>query len=236
MRHLLALLTVVVGGCGSCSCGGSSGADDDAPLPCGAAPEEHSGEATYYAADGSGNCSFPASPGDLMVAALNTADYEGSEACGACAEVDGPDGSVVVRIVDRCPGCETGDIDLSEQAFAAIAPIKTGRIPVSWRFVPCDVTGPLRYHFKEGSNAFWVGIQVRNHRHGIARLEGRQADGTWAALGRENYNYFVDASGMGAGPLALRVTDVHGFIVEDSAIPLGDDTEAASASQLPACQ
>ena len=25
-----------------------------------------SGEGTYYAADGSGNCSFPASPGDLM--------------------------------------------------------------------------------------------------------------------------------------------------------------------------
>jgi expansin len=236
MRHVLALLAVVVGGCGSCSCGGSSGGDDDAPIPCGSTPEEHTGEATYYAADGSGNCSFPASPGDLLVAALNTADYDGAEACGACAEVDGPDGSVVVRIVDRCPGCETGHIDLSEQAFAQIAPVKAGRVDVTWRFVPCDVAGPLRYHFKDGSNAFWMGIQIRNHRHAITKLEARQPDGNWAELRRENYNYFVDKNGVGEGPAALRVTDVHGFVVEDLAVPQGSDTEAASAAQLPACR
>ena len=33
---------------------------------------EHTGEGTYYAADGSGNCSFPAGPADFpMVAAMN---------------------------------------------------------------------------------------------------------------------------------------------------------------------
>lgn len=235
MRHALALMTVMIAGCNSCACGGGSGAgdDDDAPLPCGEAPAEHEGEATYYAADGSGNCSFDASPGDLLVAALNTADYDGAAACGACAEVDGPGGSVTVRVVDRCPGCETGDIDLSQQAFERIAALSAGRVPVRWRFVPCDVDGPLRYRFKEGSSEFWVAIQVRNHRHGVARLEA-QREGAWVELPRESYNYFVESGGLGAGPLALRVTDVHGFTVEDT-VPLGDAVVRDGASQLPAC-
>src|SRR5687768_12061183 len=59
--------------------------------------ERHAGDATYYDADGSGNCGFEASPGDLLVAAINTADYAGAVACGACIAVDGPAGSVTVR-------------------------------------------------------------------------------------------------------------------------------------------
>ena len=232
MRHLLALFTVALASCGSCSCGGTSGVD--APIPCGTAPEEHTGEATYYAADGSGNCSFDPSPDDLLVAAMNAADYDGSAACGACVAVEGPAGTIVVRIVDQCPGCDPGDVDLSEQAFAAIAPLAKGRVPITWHYVPCDVAGPLRYRFKEGSNAWWVGIQVRNHRHGIARLEARQPDGAWAEINRASYNYFVDSTGLGAGPLTLRVTDVHGFTVEDT-VELGDAVERTSASQLPAC-
>jgi expansin (peptidoglycan-binding protein) len=195
----------------------------------------HTGEGTYYAADGSGNCSFDPSPGDLMVAAMNQADYAGSAACGACITADGPRGSVTVRIVDRCPECARGDVDFSEQAFAKIASVSAGRVAISWRYVPCDVSGPIRYHFKDGSSAFWVGIQVRNHRHAIASVEGRTGT-AWRALRRETYNYFIADGGLGAGPLALRVTDVHGQVVEDDRVALGDDTEAAGGQQLPVCE
>ena len=37
-----------------------------------------SGEGTFYGATGAGNCSFDASPQDLMVAAMNQADYAGA--------------------------------------------------------------------------------------------------------------------------------------------------------------
>jgi hypothetical protein len=37
----------------------------------------HSGEGTYYGADGSGNCSFDAAPGDPLVAAMNDARLRG---------------------------------------------------------------------------------------------------------------------------------------------------------------
>ncbi len=220
--------------CGSCGGGGSPGDDDDAPLACGDEPATHAGEATYYDADGSGNCSFEASPGDLLVAAANDVDYAGAAACGACAAIDGPEGSITVRIVDRCPGCAAGDLDLSREAFAMIAQPAAGRVPITWRWAPCEVTGPMRYHFKDGTSAFWAAIQVRNHRHAIASLEV-QTDGAWQALPRQSYNYFVQ-DGLGAGPLALRITDVHGLIVEEAAVAIGDDVEVAGAAQLPACQ
>ena len=71
------------------------------------------GEGTYYNADGTGNCSFDPSPEDLMVAAMNHADYDNAALCGAFIEVIGPKGRVVVRIVDRCPECARGDVDMS---------------------------------------------------------------------------------------------------------------------------
>lgn len=218
------------GSSGSSGSGGSGGA----PVACGGEPE-HSGEATYYAADGSGNCSFEATPNDLMVGAMNQTDYDGSNACGACAAIQGPSGSITVRIVDRCPECAKGDIDLSPQAFEQIAPLKDGRVPITWRYVPCGVSGPVSYRFKEGSNQWWSAVQIRNHRHAIAKLEYHDGSG-WVNVPRENYNYFVEASGMGPGPYRFRVTDVYGGSVEDDGIAFVEAGEVAGTDQLPACQ
>jgi expansin (peptidoglycan-binding protein) len=227
MRVGLALLFLA--GCG----GSSGGVDADA---AGCEPETpRQGEATYYDADGSGNCSFDPSPQDLMVAAANPTDYAGSDACGACAAVDGPDGSVTVRIVDQCPGCAAGDLDLSPQAFERIAPLADGRVPITWRFVPCAVDGPMRYRFKEGSNPFWTALQVRNHRHRIALLRARPAGGEWRTIERASYNYFVDAAGLGDGPIDLLVMDVHGHMVTDTGIAPGDAVERTGSAQLAEC-
>ncbi|HTJ80909.1 MAG TPA: expansin EXLX1 family cellulose-binding protein, partial [Polyangiaceae bacterium] len=92
---------------------------------CDGDPTQHSGDATYYDfADGSGNCSFPATPDDLMVGAMNHTDYADSAVCGACADVTGPNGTVHIRIVDQCPECPQGNIDLSPEAFAVISPLE----------------------------------------------------------------------------------------------------------------
>lgn len=116
---------------------GSSGGAVDAASPVDAAPTvDYSGDATYYAADGTGACGFKASPNDLNVAALNKSQYAKSW-CGQCALVTGPRGSVKVRIVDLCPGCAHGDLDLSEQAFTAIAALSAGRVKITWHVVAC---------------------------------------------------------------------------------------------------
>ena len=228
MRPLLLLLALP-------ACAGGPDSDDDpTPGSCESAPAELSGEGTYDAAVGSGNCSFAASPDDLMVAALNAPDYQTAALCGACLEVTGPSGTVTVRVVDKCPECKHGDLDLSPQAFEKLAPLSAGRVPITWRQVACDVSGPIAYHFKDGANAFWTAIQVRNHRYPIAKLEALQGD-AYVSIPRLDYNYFVQASGLGPGPYTLRVTDTRGHTVEDTSIALGDAVTRTGAQQLPSC-
>jgi len=96
----------------------------------------YSGEATYYNADGTGACGFKATPNDLDVAAMNGSQYKKSW-CGQCVLVTGPKGMVKVRIVDLCPGCASGGLDLSEQAFGSIAALSAGRVKITWVTVPC---------------------------------------------------------------------------------------------------
>ncbi len=233
----LALVTASLPACGSCTPDKVPVvADAAAPRGCTGTPAVATGKATYYPATGAGKCSFERSPDDLMVAALNAPDYGRAAWCGACLAVTGPRGEVTVRVVDRCPRCKRGDLDLSRQAFAHIAPLSVGRVKISWRVVPCPVTGPIAYQLKPGSNASWVAFQVRNHRHAIARLEARGADpgAPYREIARADYNYFV-AAGLGPGPFALRVTDVHGHVVDDAAIALGAGVMRPGAGQLEAC-
>lgn len=222
-------------GAGSGSSGsGCTGSLCNVDPSCGKDDPTHMGDGTYYAADGSGNCSFEPT-GDLMVGAMNHVDYAGSAACGACVDVVGPQGEITIRVVDQCPECQEGDIDLSPEAFQQLAPLDQGRIPITWHYVACDVSGPITYHFKEGSNAYWTAVQIRGSRYAIATVEAKKQDGTFSALERQDYDYFVDASGLGEGPYAFRVTDVYGQVLEDDAVPFAPAGDSPGAAQFPPC-
>ena len=122
-------------------------------------------------------------------------------------------------------------------AFAQIAPLEAGRVPISWRFVPCEVEGPVAFRFKEGSNPFWSAIQVRNHRHAIASVEAVDpASGEYVPLVRQGYNFFLRESGLGEGPYTIRTTDVHGHVLVDEGVPFAEATTVDGAAQLPACE
>lgn len=222
-RSLLLPLAAAFLACGGCSDDASGGG-----TPLG---EEQKGIATFYDANGAGNCSYEPS-GDLMVAAMNTPQYDDSAACGMCVDVTGPKGSVRVRIVDRCPECDTGHLDLSREAFAKIANMQDGRVNVTWTPVSCDVSGNLEYHFKNGSNPWWTAIQVRNHRLPIKKLEWKRGTGGWNDIRREDYNYFVNDEGMGDGSFQLRVTASDGQQVEDTLQKVLDDDTAEGSSQF----
>jgi expansin (peptidoglycan-binding protein) len=174
------------------------------------------GEATYYDfADGSGACSFDPSPEDMNVAALNSQDWWGSGWCGACADVEGPNGSVLVRIVDLCPECPSGHLDLSPQAFDQIAERSAGRVPITWHLEPCIVDGPVRYRYKDGANQWWTAVQVLNHRLPIRSLEWSADGSSWNPTERQSYNYFLDSNGFGPDPVRVRITAVSGQTLED---------------------
>lgn len=190
----------------------------------------HQGKATYYDADGSGNCSFPAvSP--PMVAAMNEQEYGMAVYCGACVKVDGPKGSVLVRITDRCPECLKGHLDLSREAFAKIGDPVQGVIAIKWQVVSCPQEGPMRYHYKDGSSQWWTAIQVRDHRLPIKQVELFK-NNQWQVLPRERYNYFLDAKGAGAQPLRLRLTATNGQTIEETLPPPASDLLVTGKQQF----
>jgi expansin (peptidoglycan-binding protein) len=194
------------------------------------------GFATYYTwANGGGNCLFDPTPNDLMVGAMNQIDYAGSGICGATALVRGPRGTITIRVVDQCPECPQGDIDLSPLAFSQIADLSQGRVPIKWKLIPAAVQGNIIYHFKDGSNQWWTAVQVRNHRYPITRFEYMSSPGVWKTVRRQTYNYFVEPLGMGPGPYMFRVTDMYGQTLVDTGIPHTENGNVAGAGQFPLC-
>lgn len=166
------------------------------------------GVATFYGADGGGNCMFDRSS-DLMVAAMNHTDYEASKACGAYVVVQAGSGATVtVRITDQCPECAVGQLDLSAQAFAKLAVPSAGRIAITWKLVSPNLSGTIAVRYKTGSSRYWCAIQVINHRNPLAVLEVRSG-GSWRQLSRSDYNYFISPNGAGCGA-AIRITDIYG--------------------------
>jgi expansin (peptidoglycan-binding protein) len=201
--------------------------------PQGSSNPIHQGIATYYNADGNGACLFGASPQDLMVAAMNAPEYDNAAACGSYIYVVGPKGAVTVRIVDLCPECQAGHLDLSREAFAQIADLPLGRVPITWQVVSPAIAGPIAYHFKDGSNQWWTAVQVRNHRNPVAKFEYLQGS-QWITVARTEWNYFVQTNpGMGLGPYTFRVTDNYGNVLTDSDIAHIENGTVSGAAQFP---
>jgi expansin len=191
----------------------------------------YTGVATYYAATGAGNCSYEAS-GDLMVGAMNQADYQNSQACGAYLNVTGPNGTVRIRVVDRCPECPPGAIDLSRPAFAKIAPVAAGKVAISWRLQSPSGLGPVSYRYKSGSSRYWCAIQVRDHRNPVRSLQVKVGS-SWKTLARQEYNYFVSESGSGCGG-TIRITDIYGHRLTSTGIRVAPGTTQRGQAQFPA--
>ena len=91
--------------------------------------------------------------------------------------------------------------------------------------------GPLSFHFKDGSNPQWSAIQIRNHRYPIDTLALRDDHGSFVALERQPYNFFVGKA-VGNGPYTLRVTDTRGHAHVETGV-IGPDH--AGSAQLPMC-
>lgn len=194
----------------------------------------HEGEGTFYQYTEGGNCSFP--PPTILTAAMNTTDYDGAKACGGCIVVTNPANgkSVQVRIDDRCPECAPGDVDLDQEAFAKIADLAQGRIPIRWKYVAC--TPPtLSLYFDPGSSQWWTSVQVRDHRYPVAKLAWRVSGSgaTYKVSPREMYNVFIPPGGMGTGPYDFKLTDVYGQVVKLTNVALSPGQVVKTTKQFP---
>lgn len=136
----------------------------DAPAPTSEAPEpsseapkpssdggdkghgkEYTGKATYYD-PGMGACGHESSPDELIVAldlgVFNQKLKESGEVnpnknpiCGKKIEATHEGKSVVVTVVDACPGCGKNGLDLTKKAFAKIGDVDDGHFEVNWKWV-----------------------------------------------------------------------------------------------------
>jgi len=192
------------------------------------------GEATFYGYGGGGNCSYADPEFPAMTGAINQRQYDSSEICGACAEVTGPIGKLIIRIEDRCPECAYGDIDMSEAAFPLVAKRVDGRVPISWKIVPCPVEGPIQFYFKEGSSKWWTAVQIRNHKYPVKSVE-LFSDGEWEQIPQTMYNYFMKERGFGIGPYDFRVVDIYGDTLVEKNIPFIDTTIIDGTQQFADC-
>ena len=192
----------------------------------------YQGVATVYKAGvGDGACSYGPSS-DMMIAAMNTTDYETSRACGAYIRVHAANGaSVTVRITNECPlPCAPGQLDLSEQAFVKLAPVSTGRLAITWSLLSPDAVGTISIRYKNGSSPYWCAVQAIGHRNPLARLEVR-AGGGWRQLARTDYNYFLSPDGSGCGG-AIRLTDIYGERLTVNGIAVRPDVVQSTRVQF----
>lgn len=194
---------------------------------------------TYDYVPGNGNCSFT-DDDELYLGAINAAQYDGSTFCGRFVRVTGPAGTVDVRIVDQCPECPAGDLDLNAAAFQAITGDTTGRYAITWETVDAPGVGDAGIRIASSSNPFFVQAQVVVHRYGVSQLEltvGEQA----YVLPRESFNVFTASSTTGvpvplSSPATFRVVDVHGQAIVVDGVSLTPGETSFGSSQFPLCE
>jgi len=186
------------------------------------------GSGTYYGVQtgAGGACSIyprPAFMSSLSTVAMNSPQFglglAASMSCGMCVQVIGTGSgsganpistskSFVAVVDDLCPECKSGDLDLAKAG--------DGRWGISWVAVDCPVTGNLQYLF-QGSNTYYLKLQVRNHRIPIKAVDFLGKDGKYYSGQRTSDNFFEVPSYPYpvTFPLQVRVTGLYGNPVID---------------------
>lgn len=203
------------------------------------------GEGTQYggiAGTNGGNCGIFVDEGDFYHCAMNHEQYDGSMTCGACVHVIGPIGEIDLKIVDRCPECKHGDIDLSTEAFVRIAKLEDGRVPIKWCYIPCRQSGGIRVKYEPGMSQFYFKMAIYDHLYAIDMLEYQKNDGSWVEIERKDYNYFVENAGIDEdkskiGPYTFRITANTGetLIIKDVEYVEGGEVETGVQFSLTEC-
>jgi len=208
---------------------------------CDSLTKMHHGEGTFYggvAGSSGGNCGIPVPLDDTLHCGLNNIDYDTANACGACIQIWGPKGDVVVKVVDRCPECKEGDIDMTPQAFFQLAEDRDGRVDISWKFVECPVQN-IKLFYKEGSSQYWAGVQFRDIKYPIKKFEYlNEVTGEYTEIKREMYNFWVNPTGFDvdkstAGPYNFRIEDYNNQVLVLNDIPFQANGELDLGVQFP---
>ncbi|KAI1745103.1 RlpA-like double-psi beta-barrel-protein domain-containing protein-containing protein [Xylaria scruposa] len=92
--------------------------------------ESYTGDITYYQ-PGLGACGETNSDSDAVVA-MSPAQYTGN--CGKSITITKDGKTAKAKVVDKCPSCASGSIDVSSTVFQSLADLSVGRTTVTWSF------------------------------------------------------------------------------------------------------
>lgn len=94
--------------------------------------QTYNGDITYYA-PGLGACGWTNTDAE-HVAALSPSQFSSGTNCGKTITINKDGKSVKAKVVDLCPGCASGGVDVSSTAFGVLANLDVGRTTVAWSF------------------------------------------------------------------------------------------------------
>ncbi|RBA22794.1 hypothetical protein FPRO05_01141 [Fusarium proliferatum] len=209
---------------------GSGSGSKSTPIGNGASV---SGSSTFYGGNlAGGNCMFSTYtlPSGILGTAFSGQKWDNAANCGACIEVTGPSGTIKAMIVDKCPECDPGHLDLFPDAFKAVGGTD-GIVKTSYKFVECGITTPLVLHNKEGTSANWFSIQVVNANEPVKSVQVSTDGGsTWKSTERKDYNFFENPAGFGKTSVDVKVTSSTGksVIVKNVGVTAGAQYKASS--------
>ncbi|KAL4099163.1 hypothetical protein PRIC1_006973 [Phytophthora ramorum] len=186
---------------------------------------------SYFTGDGTsytlgqvsaGNCNFMYDPGvGDNYAALNSEQWDSTLNCGRCAEVSCDDSrcsdtssTQTVYIVDKCPECSQGDLDLSPTVFKQLTGSDPSRYSIKWKFVDCPVSGNIQYCTKSGSSSHWLAVQPANFANGVASVKIANQDVTMV----DSCFYFLlnGGSDVDISAVDIELTSISGETVTDT--------------------
>ncbi|MFD5466397.1 cysteine/serine endopeptidase inhibitor [Kitasatospora sp. NPDC127059] len=106
------------------------------------------GKATYYNDAGYGACGTRINAADQLLVAVphswwTSANPNNDPLCkGISVKVSYQGKTITVPVKDQCPSCDSTHIDLSQPAFAKLAPLDKGVINgLTWQFVKTGANG-----------------------------------------------------------------------------------------------
>ncbi|KAA1098239.1 hypothetical protein PGT21_031270 [Puccinia graminis f. sp. tritici] len=92
------------------------------------------GTATWFRPN-LGACGEMSSENDYMIA-MNSPQYKSGGPCHKNVIIRNKSNgkSVVAKVLDECPSCRWGSLDLSPSAFKALGKLEDGVLPIAWQW------------------------------------------------------------------------------------------------------